>query len=237
MSSINGIYSMTREEMHRQYQQDQLARIAVGFEPLGAINVDMFDNKESSIARAYEILGNLSHAAEMAVGSALKYAAKRGENYGASAVKKDYFISSYNFKRYTRIKNRYGVRSGEMRAEIYYMGEHIPLIYFNTHINKNGLIQVRVKRSSKATVLSHVFSQQVGKKHLGLYERVTKARYPIEEKFGPSVPQMMYSNEDVAEKISEMASEAFEKRLDHEINSILNGNRIVSETLRQEWYG
>lgn len=237
MSSINGIYSMTREEMHKQYQQDQLARFTVGFEPLGTVNVDMFDSKEASIARAYEILGNLPHAAEMAVGSALKYAAKRGENYGASAVKKDYYITSYNFKRYTRVKKRYGVKSGEMKAEIYYMGEHVPLIYFNTHINKNGLMQVRVKRSSKSSLLKHVFTQQVGKKHLGLFERVTKDRYPIEEKFGPSVPQMMYSNEDVAERISEMTSEAFEKRLDHEINSILNGNRIVNETIRQEWYG
>ena len=61
--------------------------------------------------------------------------------------------------------------------------------------------------------------------HRGLYERVTSARLPVEEKFGPSTPQMMDSDDDLEQEVADKIRETFEKRLEHEISAILNGWR------------
>ena len=75
-------------------------------------------------------------------------------------------------------------------------------------------------------MLKHVFRTEVGTHgHIGLYERLTSKRFPIEEKLGPSAPQMMDTNDDVAQTIGDKVRDTFEQRLDHEILAVLNGWR------------
>ena len=84
---------------------------------------------------------------------------------------------------------------------------------------------MRVKRASTKTVLEHVFTATMKSGHTGLFERVTDKRFPIEEKMGPSTPQMMDYNDDISQEIGDKIRDTFDARLEHEILAVLNGWR------------
>lgn len=193
------------------------------------INVYIVEDIDSSgsIDRANRLLAGFEYGAEKAISSAIKRAVDSGETHGAKAVRKHYHIKAGDFEKYTKAKSRIYTSGGESTLQIVYRGHHIPLLRFNTSLTSDGRIKTSVKKSSSSQIFAHAFPQIVGKKdkHLGMLERVGKKRLPIEEKFGPSTPQMMGANADVAKEIGDKVSETFEKRLDHEILRILNGWR------------
>lgn len=177
----------------------------------------------SSIDRVQKLLAGIPHGADKAIGSAIKRAASSGEAYAAKAVSKEYYISSGDFKKYTMSKRRI-ITSGGTTVEIEFRGYHIPLKKFDTKVGADGRVTARVKRSSGKTVLDHVFEMTVGTHgHEGVFERLTGKRLPIEEKLGPSTPQMMSANDDVSQAIGDKVREVFEERLDHEVLRVLNG--------------
>ena len=53
-------------------------------------------------------------------------------------------------------------------------------------------------------------------------ERVSSRRLPLKELHGPAVPSMI-KNEEIIGRIQKEASETLEKRIDAEINNILQG--------------
>lgn len=61
--------------------------------------------------------------------------------------------------------------------------------------------------------------------HRGIYERIGVSRFPVEERYGPATTQMMYSNDEITEEISEKVVETFDKRIDQDILALLNGWR------------
>lgn len=207
---MSDVYSMTRSAMH--------AGIYMSV-------VDDVGGSSGSIARAEKLLAGFGHGAEKAIGSAIKRAAISGEAYAAKAVRQHYFIKSGDFKKYTRSKRHVHTTSEGTEVTIDFRGYHIPLLKFNTSIGTDGLIKARVKRSSTSEVLSHVFRQKVGNQHTGLFERVGSKRFPIEEKFGPSTPQMMESNDDIEQAIGDKVRDTFEGRIEHEILAVMNGWR------------
>lgn len=184
------------------------------------------DIGEGSIDRVTAMLAGIPHAAEKAIGSAIKRAASSGEAFAAKAVRDEYIINAGDFKQYTKSKRRIITDSTGTTVDIEFRGYHIPLLKFDTNVGKDGRVVTRVKRSSGRTVLDHVFSQTVGTHgHIGVFERATEKRLPIHEKLGPSTPQMMESNEDVSQAIGDKVRETFEVRIEHEMLAIMNGWR------------
>jgi hypothetical protein len=59
--------------------------------------------------------------------------------------------------------------------------------------------------------------------HVGVYERKSEKSFPIAEKFGPSTPGMFNANETVNEAVLELAGKTFDKRIQHELERLLNG--------------
>jgi len=51
----------------------------------------------------------------------------------------------------------------------------------------------------------------------GIFRREGKNRYPLEQQYGPSVPQMV-DNEDVQEAVEKGAQERLSKNLEHEVD-------------------
>lgn len=179
-----------------------------------------------NIDRVSKILAGIPHAFDKAVGSAIKRAAKSGEAFAARAVRDEYFVSAADFKQYTKSKRHISTTSEGTTVDIEFKGYHIPLLHFDTKVDSSGRVVTRVKRQSSRIVLDHVFSQTVGTHgHTGVFERKTSKRLPIEEKLGPSTPQMMDANDDVSQAIGDKVRETFDKRLEHEMNAILNGYR------------
>lgn len=207
---MSDVYSMPRSDMKSA---------------VGVFLTDDIGGDSGSLDRATKILAGFPHGAEKAIGSAIKRAATSGEAYAARAVGKHYYIKSGDFKQYTSSKRHIYTSGGETTVEIEFRGRHIPLLKFNTKIGGDGRVSAKVKRSSSGDILSHVFRQRVGNQHIGLFERVGESRLPIEEKYGPSTPQMMSANDDLSQEIGDKVRETFDNRIEHEILAVLNGWR------------
>ncbi len=183
------------------------------------------DVTAESLDRATRLLAGISDGVYKVVGSSLKRAADSGKTVAKRAVTKEYSISQSEFLVRTRNINHF-VResSGEITVSFGYAGCVIPLTKFNTRINGSGQVVTQVKRSSAAEVLEHSFQAQMGE-HRGIYERIGVSRFPVEERYGPATPQMMYSNDEITGEISEKVVETFDKRIDQDILALLNGWR------------
>jgi len=181
--------------------------------------------RAGSLERATNLLAGISGGAYKAVGSALKRAADSGKTVAKRAVTKEYTISQSEFLARTRNINHF-VResSGEITVSFGYAGCVIPLTKFNTRVSSSGQVVTQVKRSSAAEVLDHSFQARLGE-HRGIYERIGVSRFPVEERYGPATTQMMYSNDEITEEISEKVVETFDKRIDQDILALLNGWR------------
>lgn len=180
------------------------------------------DIAEEALIRAQKLLAGIPGGAKKAVGSALARSANSGKTFIKKPVSEEYAISSGQFLRYTRNINHFRETGEGTTVELGFKGYVIPLIEFQTHVGHDGKITTRVKRDSNAETLQHAFYARMGG-HGGIYERLTSSRFPVEEKFGPATPQMMYSNENVLDQMEEHMAEVFEKRIEHEISRVLNG--------------
>ncbi|MGN1369367.1 MAG: hypothetical protein ACI4WX_10890 [Aristaeellaceae bacterium] len=178
------------------------------------------DLAEDGFERAEQILAGIPGGAKKATGSALARAGNAGKTTAKRAVTEEYNVSPGLFSAYTRNINHFKSEAGGGLSVVFgYQGRTIPLIHF---VRSPGTpVHVSVMKGAGAT-LDHAFDANVNG-HFGIFERVGKKRFPIKELYGPSTPQMMYSNEAVLDKVEEKVVETFEKRLDHEISRILNG--------------
>lgn len=80
-------------------------------------------------------------------------------------------------------------------------------------------INVEVKKGSSKS-LPGAFVANVKNGNTGVFSRVSDARLPIKQLYGPAVPIMM-NNEDVVAAVTEKAQNTLENRIGHEINRIL----------------
>lgn len=80
-------------------------------------------------------------------------------------------------------------------------------------------ITVEVKKGSKKS-LPGAFVAKVKNGNVGVFSRVSDARLPIKQLYGPAVPIMM-NNNSVVDAVTKKAQETLENRIGHEINRIL----------------
>ena len=179
-----------------------------------SVSVETVNN---SLDRLQKILGNVPGAMYRASAAAIKRALQSGKTAVKKTIAQEYYISSGSFLANTR--ERYTV--GSDGFDLHYSGWVIPLIKFHYSGGKGGRVHAAVKRGGGGEI-TEAFLQSVGG-HVGLFERESPARLPIHELFGPSTPQMMYTNPAVVEEVDRKVSETYEKRIEHEIGRILSG--------------
>lgn len=194
---------------------------------LGYINVTLTDDSGSSKAldHATRLLAGIPGGVQKAAESALSRAATSGRARAAREVGKDYTLKTSDFKKYTKSSQHIQKSGNEISVGLSFRGYHVPLIRFFAIPADSGLYKVQVKRTSAGGELSHVFRAVMGSGHIGLFERTGTKRLPITQKMGPSVPQMMGANPNLANSVGENVRKVFEERLEHEITAILNGWR------------
>ena len=180
------------------------------------------DIGSSSIDRVTKLLAGIPKGAQKALSSALKRASSSGEAFAARAVRAEFYVSASDFKQFTKSDRNIVSTDSGSEISIRYYGTHIPLIRFDTHIDKDGRVTSRVMRSSARQTLNNAFSAQFGS-ITGIYERKSESRFPLRQLYGPAVAQMIENNNDIGEAIGEHIRSTFEKRADHEILRILNG--------------
>lgn len=55
-----------------------------------------------------------------------------------------------------------------------------------------------------------------------ILQRLGRTSYPVQQKFGPSIPSML-DNDEVVDKVVETMGKSVEKRLEHEVGRLLDG--------------
>ena len=181
---------------------------------------------QNSLERAERLLAAINGGVYRAMGSAAARALAAGKTAAKAAVAQEYAISQGEFLKHTTNTNHHYGRasSGDMVWQIGYAGYVIPLLKFKTRPGSNGRLQTQVKRANAPEVLRHAFKAKIFG-HDGVFERQGDSRFPVQELYGPAGPQMMSANENVLNKVDARVAEVFERRLEHEINAILQGWR------------
>lgn len=204
----------------------------------GMVDVNISESTaSSSLERAVKLLASFPSGVQKATESALARAGKSGQAIAAREVGKQYHLKTSDFKKYTKSNQRVNRTGNEISVSLSFRGFHVPLIRFKTSVTSSGLIRSQVMRNSTAGVLRHVFQQEMESGHIGLFERTGvhkinskgkyagKRRETIEQLYGPSVPQMMGANTQLADAVGSNIERVFTERMEHEITAILNGWR------------
>ena len=127
-----------------------------------------------------------------------------------------------NTKTKVHIQYEGGTVSGSlMSVGISFAGRVLSLHRFSVRYARGGTLHAKVKRNGSGGPLLHAFTASV-KERFGVFERLTKERFPLDRKFGPSTAHMM-QNENVTDEMGKTIRETYDKRIEHEITRILSG--------------
>lgn len=175
------------------------------------------------LAEAEKLLISIPDGMEIAVSRALNRAAIAGR---ASAVKKTvkaYYISADEVRKTTEIIN---ARKDRLFAVIESKGKRRELIHYKTlpqNITtgkKIAVLKVAVKKTGMKPIPGAFIQQGTSTGKLHVLKRVGSDQYPIHIKYGPSVPEML-GTDNVWAEVEERANIILTRRLDHEITRLL----------------
>ncbi|MED4572842.1 phage tail protein [Brevibacillus agri] len=195
----------------------------------------MIDFTAEQMAKAERLLRHIPDAAPTALARAINRAAESARTAAARKVRETYFIRHKDVTDTIKIR---GASPTKLSASVVSSGSVFPLTAFrvspkrpqpqkaaNVRWQKGKAFKVvaRVKRGEGGPIKS-AFVAQMRSGHVGVFKRAGKERKPIDQFYGPSVPQML-GNPSVTDWVNEKAKETLDQRLDHEINRLLEANR------------
>ena len=205
---------------------------------------------QEAIDRATRLLAGMEGGVQKAVRGAMSRVVARLRSSNVKAVRERYAISAANIRENENVQVSYSYDSG-VQAFVHFSGVRIPLFRFDGasphQPTKDTSARLPVMNGDEhwrlmypsVAASGHVlkatspysfekaFVARMGSTgHLGIFERTggmtSKGKDEIEELFGPSVPQMLGS-EDVEKSLADEAMKSFEKDLDHNVMAILSG--------------
>ena len=199
---------------------------------------------QETVNHIHAVLNGLPDADKKVLRPAMARGLSAARTTTAKEVKKTYHISQTAFKNssFIKIKNVTQVNGGII-GSIQYSGQNIPLIRFNvapkTPAPGKDAVTVSVKKTESPVKFNNAFIAQMPAKHIGVFERKgtwlmstrknkgktgnTMHNEKIKELFGPSVPSMA-GNTYVMDKVEARVKEVINKRIEHEIERLLNQN-------------
>ncbi|WP_106494888.1 phage tail protein [Lentibacillus sp. Marseille-P4043] len=174
---------------------------------------------EKMIREVQKKLGDFQKQTPSAISKAINRAVTNINSNVKKEVRKGYNIKAGDIGA-TLTKTR--ATKSALRAKVQSSGELIPLDRFKVspktvNPKRKSPIKIAVKKSSVSAVMGAFVADINGRK---VFQRTGDSRLPIKRLFGPSVPQMI-GNDEVHKEIEKQGQETLKKRLDHEINRIL----------------
>lgn len=165
----------------------------------------------------------------------LKSIPEKAPNAMASALNRTITNVTTNISKETRKK--YHIKAGDIKSnltkskasrsnlsgEVSVKGKVIGLDKFKVspktvNPKRRQQLKISVKKGNVGRVMGAFISNMSGIK---VAKRTTNKRLPIKRLYGPSAPQMV-GNEEVARVVTQEAGKTYEKRLEHEINRLLD---------------
>lgn len=185
----------------------------------------MIEIKDDMLKKAEMLLGDIPGAVPKAASNAINRSLEAARTEAVRSVTKEYIITAKEVRNSMPIvKAKPTQLLGTIRSE----GNLIPLSKFDISPKQppstKKTVMARVKKGSGRKSVAPAFLARMpgGGQHVGIYKRVGKSRLPLEEKYGPSLPQMLGA-ESVRDKIEKRAEEVLGDRFEHETNRILEG--------------
>ena len=185
----------------------------------------MINIRAEHIERADALLRHIPGAAPKAMARAINRAAESARTEAARKAREEYYIKHKDIIDTIKLRR---ATPGDLSAEVVSTGSVIPLTKFRVtpkspQPKRKAPLIARVKRGAGGPITG-AFVARLSSGHVGVFNRVSKARLPIVQRYGPSVPQMLGSP-TVTGWVEQKAAETLEKRLDHEINRVLEGGK------------
>jgi hypothetical protein len=182
----------------------------------------MITINSNTIAEVERQLGQFKSKAPTAISRALNRAGANAKTNAAKKAREEYIIKASDIKNSITISK---ATKNSLRSKVVSSGERLGLHKFKVSPKiprpqnpPNGL-KVDVKKGSGKKLL-HAFVADInGSK---VFQRTSKARLPIQQLYGPAIPQML-GNVSVKSYIESEAVRVFDQRLIHEIDNIKSG--------------
>lgn len=147
-----------------------------------------------------------------------------------------------------RLKAVLNMKSGDIRkstkirksnytrlvAEVNLTGRRIPVYRFGPRprtpeadrARKRGRgVSWKIRRQGGRTKARHAFVARTASGHVGVYQRVGRARLPIRELLGPSLPQVLDDDARMVRETMEDAGQLLEKNLASQVERLLARRR------------
>lgn len=183
----------------------------------------MIEITSETIERTQALLAGIPKGAERAFSAAINRGLSHTKTQAFKQVKKVYAVKqgALNEATTTRVQK---ASTGNLAGYVSFSGVKIPLYKFQVTPKTPGTgkkVRAAAMKGGGATFDS-AFIAKMRSGHIGIFERITSKRLPIEEKMGLSAAQMV-QNEVIMDQLTQEAQEKVDERLKHEIDRILNG--------------
>lgn len=183
----------------------------------------MIEISAETIERVETLLAGVPKGAERALSNAMNRGLSKVKTGASKKVREVYTVqaSAINEATNTRMKR---TGTGDLAGFISFAGYKIPLYKFKVTPKAPGIkkqVTAAVKKGG-GTAFENAFIAQMQSGHIGVFERETSKRFPIEEKMGLAMAQMV-GNQNVIAELEKEAQETVNERITHEIDRLLNG--------------
>lgn len=184
----------------------------------------MIEITAETIERVETLLAGVPKGAERALSNAINRGLSKVKAGAAKKVQEVYTVqgSAINEATSTRIQK---ASTGNLAGYISFAGYKIPLYKFKVRPKVPGTKKkvVAAVKKGGGTAFEHAFIAQMNSNgHIGVFERETSKRFPIEEKMGLAMGQMVGDPKVIGE-LEKEAQKTVDERITHEIDRLLNG--------------
>lgn len=184
----------------------------------------MIEITVEGMERAEKILANVPKGAERAAANALNRGLSRVKTGAMKRVKEVYAVQSAALSAATNTRVT-KASAGNLAGYVSFSGAKIPLYKFHVTPKMPGTgqyVTAGVMKGGGTTFQSAFIAQMSSSGHLGIFERESRARFPVDEIMGLAAAQMV-GKEEVIEPLEKEAQELVNERLEHEIERLLSG--------------
>lgn len=201
----------------------------------------------NTVEMAELLLAGIPNGVEKAARSAISRTAQHTRTVATREVTKNYAITAKNVRAESLVTTRYRYMPGAgIEATVRFSGKKIPLYRYEgtspteptnlehfvpvfigdswkmVHPGKSA--KAHQLRSTAPTTIGNTFIAEMKSGHKGIFERSGSERFPIQEKMGSSVPQMI-GRREVLDAINQEADKTFHERFAHEVEALVFGYR------------
>lgn len=173
----------------------------------------------NSFERAEKLLAGIPGGFETAMSRSFNRALQEGRTAAVRQTTKEYTIRARDV-RSTFKMNR--ASKSNLEANLSSKGQRLPLSTFkhNPSTDTTGANRKQVRVAVTNGGLKPLGQAFIHKGRI--LQRLGSSAYPVQMKFGPSVPSML-DNDEVVDVVVETMGKSVDKRLDHEVLRLLNG--------------